>query len=51
MAASNFSAISIKILYFYENYIKGDAANEASGNNNGITYNNGSYVLRYVIGV
>ena len=51
MAASNFSAISIKILYLYENYIKGDAANEASGNNNGITYNNGSYVLRYVIGV
>ena len=51
MAASNFSAISIKILYLYENYIKGDAANEASGNNNGITYNNGSYVLRYVIGI
>lgn len=51
MATSGFTTIATKCLYFTDNVIKGNADNTLSGTNNGITFNNNDYVLRYVIGV
>lgn len=46
-----FTRVASKSLYIYDTYIKGIANNSATGTNNGITYSNSAYVLRYVLGV
>lgn len=51
MAAVNFSFICSKYLYISDDRITGNDLNSSTGTNNGITYNNAGYVLRYVIGV
>lgn len=51
MINSGFSKIGAKYLYIDDNKITGNATNSLSGANNGITYDNSSFVLRYVIGV
>lgn len=51
MATTKFDYISSKYLYITDTVIKGHADNTASGTTNGITYNNGQFALRYVIGV
>lgn len=51
MINSGFSTIGAKYLYIADEVITGHATNSLSGANNGITYNNGMFVLRYVIGV
>lgn len=48
---SGFSTIGAKYLNIYDNVILGNATNTTSGANNGISFNNSSFVLRYVIGV
>ncbi len=40
-----------KYLYIHDTYITGHDDNNLSGTNNGITYANNKFVLRYVIGV
>jgi hypothetical protein len=51
MTTSKMEAISVKYLRISDTEIGGDAANNASGTANGVTYNNSMYALRYVIGV
>lgn len=51
MAAVNFSFICAKYLYISDDRITGNDLNSSTGSNNGVTYNNAGYVLRYVIGV
>lgn len=51
MSAQKFGNIATKYIYVTNTQIKGHADNKATGTANGITYNNGAYVLRYVIGV
>ena len=51
MTAVNFSYICAKYLYISDDRITGNELNNASGTNNGVTYNNAAYVLRYVIGI
>jgi hypothetical protein len=51
MATSEFDYISSKYLRITETGVVGDVSNNASGTKNGITYNNGLFALRYVIGV
>ena len=51
MSAVNFSFICSKYLYISNGHITGNDLNNATGTNNGVTYNNAGYVLRYVIGV
>ena len=51
MINSGFSVVGAKYLYIADNAITGDATNEEDGSNNGFTYKNRSFVLRYVIGV
>lgn len=51
MATSEFDYIAAKYLRMTPTGITGDATNNASGTKNGITYNNGGFALRYVIGV
>ena len=51
MATNKFEAISGKYLRITDTKITGDDANSATGTSNGITYNNSSFALRYVIGV
>lgn len=46
-----FSAMASKYLYISNESIKGRDQNKLSGTNNGITYDNSAFVLRYVIGV
>lgn len=48
---SNYAHIGSKYLYINDDHITGHANNTASGSNNGVTYNNTYWVLRYVIGV
>ena len=48
---SIFSKIASKYVYIYDDKIVGNKDNLKSGTSNGITYNNNSFVLRYVIGV
>lgn len=43
--------IDAKYLYVSDDHITGHDNNTASGSNNGVTYNNKYWVLRYVIGV
>ena len=51
MATSKFDYIAGKFLRVTETGVNGDETNNASGTTNGITYNNGGFALRYVIGV
>lgn len=50
-AASKFSHVGTKYVYVNNNSIVGHADNSATGTANGITYNNGYWVLRTVFGV
>lgn len=47
---AGFSKIGAKYLKFTDTKISGDATNGTTGTNNGITYTNNYFVLRYVIG-
>ena len=51
MINSGFSVVGAKYLYIADNVITGDATNAEDGSNNGFTYKNSNFVLRYVIGV
>ena len=51
MATSKMEAISAKYLKISDTSIAGDAANNATGTGSGVTFNNGQFALRYVIGV
>lgn len=51
MAANKFAMIATKYLYINNTHITGHADNNAIGTANGITFDNASFVLRYVIGV
>ena len=51
MSAVNFSYICTKYLYIGDTYISGNEYNSSTGTNNGVTYANNGYVLRYVLGV
>lgn len=51
MATSQFEYIAGKYVRVTETGVTGDETNNASGTTNGITYNNGGFALRYVIGV
>jgi len=51
MAANKFAVIATKYLYVNNTHITGHADNNATGTVNGITFDNASFVLRYVIGV
>lgn len=51
LVAGNFSHIARKYLYFTDSMITGSDVNTNRGTNNGITYANDYFVLRYVIGV
>ena len=51
MNTNIFNVICAKSLTIYDDHIEGDNTNKASGTNNGVTFDNTRYVLRYVIGV
>ena len=51
MGQSNFSRVCGKGLYIYDDHITGADVNAQAGTSNGITYDNDTYVLRYVVGV
>jgi len=51
MVANRFASIATKYLYVNNTHITGHADNNTTGTVNGITYNNASFVLRYVIGI
>ena len=51
MAANKFLVVATKYLYINNTHITGHADNSATGTASGITYDNSSFVLRYVIGV
>lgn len=48
---AGFSVFGAKYLYIENDKILGQATNDAAGSNNGISYNNRRFVLRYVLGV
>ena len=51
MATSKYEYVAGKYIRVTETGVSGDETNNASGTSNGITYNNGSFALRYIIGV
>ena len=51
LSRSKFLIVGTKYLYIHDNEIVGNNDNSATGTNNGITYDNASFMLRYVIGV
>ena len=51
MSGTAFSNMCCKYVYVHDTYIGGHATNNTSGTNNGITYTNNAFVLRYVLGV
>jgi hypothetical protein len=51
LAANRFAVVATKYLYVNNTHITGHADNNITGTANGITFNNASFVLRYVIGV
>jgi hypothetical protein len=51
LCTSDFSYIGTKYLYISDTKIVGHANNSKTGTNNGVTYANNHWVLRYVIGV
>lgn len=50
MGSVTFGKMARKYLYIYDDCIKGNDNNVASGTQNGVKYNNANYVLRFVIG-
>ena len=48
---AGFSVIGAKYIYIDDTTVKGQESNNSSGSNNGITFANNRFVLRYVIGV
>ena len=50
-ATHKFEYVAAKYLRITDTKVTGDDANDDTGTSNGITYNNGSFALRYVIGV
>ena len=50
-ATHKFEYVGAKYLRITDTKVTGDDANDDTGTSNGITYNNGSFALRYVIGV
>lgn len=51
MAAPNFAYIGSKYVYVYNNRVVGNTHNDATGTNNGVTYNNKHWVLTQIIAV
>ena len=51
MNTVNYSMVATKYLYINDESIAGNDSNDDEGTGNGVTYNNKSYVLRYVIGI
>lgn len=51
MAGGNFDRVAMKYLYIHDQQIKGHDNNKKEGTTNGITFNTGAFVMRYVIGV
>ncbi len=51
MATSKYEYIAGKYIRVTDTGVSGDATNNATGTSNGITYNNASFALRYIIGV
>ena len=51
MATSKYEYVAGKYIRVTETGVSGDETNTATGTSNGITYNNGSFALRYIIGV
>lgn len=51
MMSQAFGDIASKYLYISDTEIGGNDVNTTNGTRNGITYNNGKYVMRYVLGV
>lgn len=51
LGRGKFTYTGTKYLYIHDTYIKGHDDNNLTGTNNGITYANNKFVLRYVIGV
>lgn len=51
LSTAGFGYMGCKYLLVYDTEIKGDDRNDKTGTYNGITYNNGYWVLRAVIGV
>lgn len=51
LGRGKFTRTGTKYLYIYDTYIKGHADNNATGTNNGVTFANNKFVLRYVMGV
>lgn len=51
MINAGFSTIGAKYLYIDDDVITGNATNTSNSSNNGLTFNNSMFVLRYVIGV
>lgn len=51
MATSKYEYIAGKYIRVTDTGVSGDETNNVSGTSNGITYNNGSFALRYIIGV
>lgn len=51
LAANRFAVVATKYLYVNNTHITGHADNNITGTASGITFNNASFVLRYVIGV
>ena len=51
MATSKYEYIAGKYIRVTETGVTGDETNNATGSSNGITFNNASFALRYIIGV
>ena len=47
----NFNALGVKHLFIFNDKIVGSDENSQSGTENGVTYNNARFMLRYVLGV
>lgn len=51
LSTADFSFVGTKLLFIANTHITGHECNNQTGTNNGITYANNHWVLRYVIGV
>lgn len=51
LSTADFSYIGTKLLFIADTHITGHEANNQTGTNNGVTFANNHWVLRYIIGV
>lgn len=51
LGRGKFTYVGTKYLYIYDDRVEGHADNNATGANNGITFANNKFVLRYIFGV